>query len=85
MEKLIDVRYPPYAGKLAKFRKTSELKPNFDRQGNETWGVQYWLGFMFRMGGESKKDVFVRWAAFALMALAAKMYADVGKLPSYLK
>jgi beta-apo-4'-carotenal oxygenase len=85
MEKLLDVRYPPYAGKLSKFRMTSELRPNFDRQGNEITGVQYWLGFVFRMGGENTKEVLVRWAITALVAVVAKKYADVGKLPSYLK
>ena len=34
MEKLIAIRYPPYDGKLAKFRLMNELKPNFDRDGN---------------------------------------------------
>jgi beta-apo-4'-carotenal oxygenase len=85
VEKLLEVRYPPYAGKLSRFRMTSELRPNFDRQGNEIKGVQYWLGFVFRMGGESKTEVLVRWAITALVALAAKKYADIGQLPSYLR
>lgn len=34
VEKLIAIRYPPYDGKLAKFRRMNELKPNFDREGN---------------------------------------------------
>lgn len=47
MEKLLDVRYPPYtAAKLVKFRQTSELKPNFDRQGNQIKGLKYWLGLV---------------------------------------
>lgn len=85
LEKMLAVRYPPYAGKLAKFRATSELRPNFDRQGNEIRGAAYWLGFLFRMGGDGKKDVLVRWAVTAIVALAAKKYVDVGKLPSYLR
>ena len=36
MESLLDVRYPPYDGKLAKFRKMADLKPDFDREGNTT-------------------------------------------------
>ena len=85
VEKLLEVRYPPYAGKLSRFRTTSELRPNFDRQGKEIKGVQYWFGFLFRMGGESTKEVLVRWAVTALVAVAAKKYADIGMLPSYLK
>lgn len=85
MEKMLDVRYPPYAGKLSRFRMTSELRPNFDRQGKEIRGLQYWFGFLFRLGGESKKEVLVRWAVSALVAIAAKKYADIGNLPSYLR
>ena len=44
MEWLLDVRYPPYAGKLAKFRKMADLKPDFDRQGNSTgWFAMFGL------------------------------------------
>lgn len=46
MEKLLDVRYPPYDGKIQKFRQMSELKPNFDRNGKEVKGVGYWLSFL---------------------------------------
>jgi beta-apo-4'-carotenal oxygenase len=54
MEGLLAVRYPPYAGKLAQFRRTSELKPNFDRDGNEIKGLGYWLKFVLSLGGESR-------------------------------
>ncbi|KAH9207563.1 Aldehyde/histidinol dehydrogenase [Leptodontidium sp. 2 PMI_412] len=60
VEKLLEVRYPPYAGKLSRFRMTNDLRPNFDRQGNEIRGVAYWFGFLFRLGGESKKGVLLR-------------------------
>ncbi|KAG9242701.1 Aldehyde/histidinol dehydrogenase [Calycina marina] len=47
MEKLLDIRYPPYSTtKLAKFRQSSELKPNFDRNGNQIKGIKYWLGLV---------------------------------------
>lgn len=86
VEKMLDVRYPPYLpGKLARFRMTSELRPDFDRQGNELRGVQYWLGFLFRAGGEGPKEALVRWAVIALVAIAAKKYAELGGLPSYLR
>jgi beta-apo-4'-carotenal oxygenase len=85
MEKLLDVRYPPYAGKLAKFRATSELKPNFDRQGREIRGVKYWVGLVFGMGGGSFKSALMRWAVVALLAAGAKKYVETGRLPPYLK
>jgi beta-apo-4'-carotenal oxygenase len=85
MEKLLAVRYPPYKGKLAKFRQTSALKPNFDRDGKEIKGLKYWLGIILGLGGEGGKSVLVRWATAVLLAVGAKRYADTGKLPSYLK
>lgn len=85
MEKLLAVRYPPYAGKLPKFRQTSELKPNFDRSGNEVKGLSYWLGVILTLGGDGPKSALKRWAVAAILALGAKKAADSGKLPSYLK
>lgn len=43
LEGMLDIRYPPYTSKkLQKFKGMSELKPNFDRQGNALgWGS--WL------------------------------------------
>jgi len=76
MEKLLAVRYPPYAGKLPKFRQSSELKPNFDRNGREIKGVTYWLGVIVGLGGGSFKGVLVRWAVAAILAVGAKRYAD---------
>ncbi|KAH8596477.1 Aldehyde/histidinol dehydrogenase [Bisporella sp. PMI_857] len=81
MEKLLDVRYPPYNGKLAKVRKTSELKPNFDRSGKQIKGIKYWLGLIFALGGESSTGTFVRWAFTALLAVGAKKYIETGNLP----
>lgn len=69
MEKLLAVRYPPYSGKLKKFRQTSELKPNFDREGNEVKGVKYWLGFILSLGGGAITSVLAKWAAALLVAI----------------
>ena len=69
MEKLLSVRYPPYAGKLAKFRQTSELKPDFDRNGNEIKGVKYWLGLLVGLGGGSTKSVMSKWLAALVLAV----------------
>lgn len=35
LESVITIRYPPYAGKLAKFRAASEQTPDFDREGRK--------------------------------------------------
>jgi beta-apo-4'-carotenal oxygenase len=85
VEKLIAIRYPPYAGKLARYRLTSELKPNFDREGREIRGVKYWLRFLLGMGSDSLKEALVRWAIAAFVVVGLKKSADAGKLPSYLK
>lgn len=39
IERMLAVRYPPYEGKIAKFRKMNEQKPNFDRDGNVDPGL----------------------------------------------
>ncbi|KAI4136198.1 MAG: hypothetical protein LQ341_005792 [Variospora aurantia] len=62
MERLLDVRYPPYEGKLAKVKQTSELKPDFDRNGNVKLDpVSYLL-----LGAGSKAAAFGRWSAVLL-------------------
>lgn len=85
MEKLIDIRYPPYAGKIEKFRKMSELKPNFDRQGKEVKGLGYWLAFLVGLGGEGVKGGLLRWAVVALIALGTNKYMAAGRLPAWLR
>lgn len=86
MEKLLDVRYPPYAGKIQKFRQMSELKPNFGRDGLEKRGLGYWVSFLGGLGGEGFKSVLLRWAVVALMAVGFRRWQVAGSgLPSYLK
>jgi beta-apo-4'-carotenal oxygenase len=46
MERLIDVRYPPYDGKIARLRQMGQLKPDFDRNGKQIKGLKYWLGLV---------------------------------------
>lgn len=43
VEKFINIRYPPYEGKLAKIRKMSELKPNFDREGKVNFSLVIYI------------------------------------------
>ncbi|KAH8821064.1 Aldehyde/histidinol dehydrogenase [Xylogone sp. PMI_703] len=86
IEKLLEIRYPPYTGKLSQYKRTSELKPDFDREGNKVKGLGYWAGFIFSLGGKSIKDAVARWIILALIAGGGRKYAErQGRLPSYLK
>jgi beta-apo-4'-carotenal oxygenase len=85
MEGLLNVRYPPYDGKLAKFRSMSEKKPNFDREGKEIRGVGYWLGFVLGMGSDTVRGGLLRWAFIVLVAIGAKRYQMSNGLPSWLR
>ncbi|KAL9030883.1 MAG: hypothetical protein Q9196_001026 [Gyalolechia fulgens] len=64
MEGLLDVRYPPYEGKLAKFKKTSELKPNFDREGKVKFNL---VSYILSLGAGSKTGALVRYAMVILI------------------
>jgi beta-apo-4'-carotenal oxygenase len=88
MESLISVRYPPYAGKLAKLRKlkVADQKPNFDRQGREIKGVGYWVGFVFGLGSNSLKGALARWMVVALVAIGLKKaQGSSSSLPPWLR
>ena len=56
IESMLDVRYPPYSdAKLKKVKQMQDLKPNFDRAGNPTGGMVWWvLGLGGKGKGESK-------------------------------
>lgn len=58
MERLLDVRYPPYEGKLAKIRGMSELKPDFDREGRVKFS---WVKFFLTLGAGSKTGGLARY------------------------
>ncbi|KAK6584158.1 hypothetical protein PZA11_003888 [Diplocarpon coronariae] len=85
MEKLIDVRYPPYDGKLKKFRQMSEIKPNFDRDGREIKGLGYWAGFVLNLGGSSTKGALLRWALAALVVLGTRKFLFNNGLPFWIR
>jgi beta-apo-4'-carotenal oxygenase len=57
MEKMLDIRYPPYEGKFAKFAKMTNLKPNFDRDGKVKFNPLTWL---FTLGAGSASGGAVR-------------------------
>ena len=63
MEGLLDVRYPPYEGKLAKFKQMSELKPNFGRDGKVKFSL---IGYIVSLGAGSKTGGLVRYAVVLL-------------------
>ncbi|KAJ5224466.1 Beta-apo-4'-carotenal oxygenase [Penicillium citrinum] len=53
LESILAIRYPPYAGKLSKFKAASALAPDFDRSGKKvTLG---WLRYILTLGGGSAK------------------------------
>ena len=63
MERLLAVRYPPYEGKLAQFRYMTQLKPNFDREGNVTPSL---ASFVSTLGARSKAGGFLRYLVVIL-------------------
>ena len=72
MEKLMGVRYPPYEGKLAQFRRMTEVKPDFDREGNvKRAGL---IGYILSLGAESKVSGFVRYVVLILGELCDSFF-----------
>ncbi|KAI4255251.1 MAG: hypothetical protein LQ352_002659 [Teloschistes flavicans] len=74
MEGLLDVRYPPYEGKLAKFKKMSELKPNFDRDGKVKFSL---ITYILSLGADSTTGGLVRYAVVLLEALKIPKSTDI--------
>ncbi|KAL8720521.1 MAG: hypothetical protein Q9225_002643 [Loekoesia sp. 1 TL-2023] len=63
MEGLLDVRYPPYEGKLAKLKQMNELKPDFDREGRVKFNL---ISYILSLGAGSKTGGLVRYAVVLL-------------------
>lgn len=83
MERLIAVRYPPYAGKLAKLRQMSTLKPDFDRQGNTKRNLVH---AFLSLGGEGIRVAMMRWVTLIALALVTKRWMEGrSSLPPYLR
>lgn len=68
IEALINVRYPPYAGKLKLFRMTSELTPDFDREGRLKRSM-VWA--FLTLGSEDFSGGIVRWRKSTTACLLA--------------
>ncbi|KAK4979542.1 Hexadecenal dehydrogenase [Elasticomyces elasticus] len=71
IEGLLSVRYPPYAGKLAKFRKQTDLKPNFDRDGRVRIA---WTWLALGLGSNSGVGALGRWVALLALALGLRQW-----------
>ena len=63
MESLIDVRYPPYKGKLAQFQKMTNVKPNFDRNGKVKFSL---VSFLLTLGARSTLGGLARYILILL-------------------
>ncbi|KAL5340492.1 Aldehyde/histidinol dehydrogenase [Aspergillus crustosus] len=66
LESLLAIRYPPYAGKLNKFKSASLVAPDFDRSGRKV--RLGWLRAILTLGGGSVKAGAGRAAVVAAMA-----------------
>lgn len=63
MESLIAIRYPPYKGKLEKFQKMTNGKPNFDREGRVNFSL---VSYLFTLGAGTAMGGLVRYAIILL-------------------
>ncbi|OJD21599.1 hypothetical protein ACJ73_07062 [Blastomyces percursus] len=66
VERVLSVRYPPYAGKLRRTLKSSALAPNFDRNGKTTTGLLGWIVWFVTFGGGPNKTGASRAAVAAI-------------------
>lgn len=73
MERLLNVRYPPYAGKFAQYAKMNSLKPDFDRDGKVKFRL---LKFVLTLGTGSIVWGSFRAALLAAFAIAVKELMD---------
>jgi len=63
MESLINVRYPPYKGKLEKFQKMTNGKPNFDHEGRVKFSL---VSYLLTLGAGNVMGGLVRYAIVLL-------------------
>lgn len=72
LEKALTMRYPPYTDGKLKMSVTG-TSPGFDRNGNVTKGLGYWLSFLFTLGGKSASGSVSRWGLLVTIVLAVGM------------
>lgn len=69
MDKLLRVRYMPYSqSDLSRFNSMSN-KPDFDRNGNPSRGIGYWLKVVLGLGGQSAKGAITRWGVLIALLM----------------
>ena len=59
LEGMLNVRYPPYEGKLAKFRKMSDMSVDFDREGKAKFNL---FTYILSLGAGSALGGLARYA-----------------------
>ncbi|MCJ1383812.1 hypothetical protein MMC17_006926 [Xylographa soralifera] len=73
MESLINVRYPPYKGKLAQLQKMTNVKPNFDRDGKVKFSL---VSFLLTLGAQSTLGGLARYALVLLATIGIQQYLE---------
>lgn len=74
IEGMLAVRYPPYTNdKLKKLRAMNDQKPNFDRNGNPSGGLIWWV---LGLGGKSTAGGATRWVLVAVIAAMVRYYKN---------
>lgn len=73
MERLLDVRYPPFEGKFAQYAKMSVLKPDFDRNGKVKFSF---LRYVLTLGTGSVSRGAMRAVLLGVVALGLRALMD---------
>lgn len=72
IESMLAVRYPPYTDKKMKqYKQMSAKKPDFDRNGNPSGGLIWWV---LGLGGKSGSAAGSRWVLVAVMAAVLRYW-----------
>lgn len=73
MERLLEIRYPPYEGKLAKMRSMASGEPNFGRDCKVKFSL---VNFILTLGSGSMMGGAARYAIVLLAAVAIRQYLE---------
>lgn len=80
---LFRVRYMPYQWPVMnRMKAVADAKPNFDRNGNKSKGITYFLALVLGLGSKKSKGALLRWAV--LVVAAAILEAKKGVLSQLL-
>ncbi|EFE37950.1 hypothetical protein TRV_07386 [Trichophyton verrucosum HKI 0517] len=66
VERILSIRYPPYIGKLGKYKAASLKSPNFNRAGERTYGLLEWITWFITFGKGPNRSGAARATAAAL-------------------